>query len=134
MVIIETKPQKKRRSYKTNESKTQAQCVRWFHNTYPEFRGLFFHVSNENHRWDSNVRQGAIRKALGVVAGVSDLICLIPRGTSGALLIEMKDENGKQSPSQKEWQKLVEAQGYKYFVCRSLEQFQEIVENYLKEK
>lgn len=73
----------------------------------------------------------AIRKSLGVVAGVADLILLIQKGGYGALCIEMKDENGSQKPAQKEWQALVEAQGYRYVICRNLEQFQITIQNYL---
>ena len=72
-----------------------------------------------------------MRKSLGVVAGVADLICLIPRGGHGALLIEMKDAHGMQKPAQKEWQVIVENQGYLYRVIRSLEEFKELINWYL---
>lgn len=131
MAIVETPEHPKKRSHKSNEGKIQAECFAWFWNTFPEYRKLLFHVPNENDRADSNPIQGAIRKSLGVVSGVSDLICLIPRGGHGALLIEMKDEKGVQKLAQKEWQKKVEAQGYRYEICRSLEQFKTIIEEYL---
>lgn len=132
MPIIETPPRQERRSHKSNEGKIQAECFQWFHNTFPQYRGLLFHVPNENDRSDSNPIQGAIRKSLGVWPGVADLICLIPREGHGALLIEMKDEKGTQKPAQKEWQAAVEAQGYRYEICRSLRQFKELIYDYLK--
>lgn len=89
-----------------------------------------FHIPNENDRADSNAIQGAIRKAMGVVAGVSDLILLVPTKKYHALCIEMKDKDGKQREEQKTWQSLVEAQGYRYEICRSLEQFKEIIKDY----
>lgn len=131
MAIIETTPQQKRRSHKSNEGRIQAECFQWFHNSFPQYRGLLFHVPNENDRADSNPIQGAIRKSLGVWPGVADFICLIPRGGHGALLIEMKDEHGAQKPAQRVWQSAVEAQGYRYEICRSLEQFQTIINEYL---
>ena len=131
MPIIETPPQQKRRSHKSNEGRIQAECFQWFHNSFPQYRGLLFHCPNEHDRADSNPIQGAIRKSLGVWPGVADLICLIPRGSHGALLIEMKDEHGQQKPAQKEWQKIVEAQNYRYEICRSLEQFKNIINEYL---
>lgn len=69
---------------------------------------------------------------MGVFHGVSDTILLIPRGGFHALLIEYKDEKGRQSEYQKAWQKLVEGQGYKYCICRSLEQFKSIINEYLE--
>lgn len=134
MPIIETPPQPKKRRHSSPEGRIQAECFQWFFNNFPQYRGLLFHVPNENDRADSNPIQGAIRKSLGVWPGVSDLICLIPRNGHGALLIEMKDERGTQKPAQKEWQLAVEAQGYVYKICRSLEQFKEIIAEYLAEK
>lgn len=131
MPIIETPPQPKKRSHKSNEGKIQSQCFVWFNNTLPQYRGLLFHVPNENDRADSNPIQGAIRKSLGVWPGVADLILLVPRGIHGALLIEMKDEHGQQKPAQKLWQAAVEAQNYRYEICRSLEQFKQIINEYL---
>ena len=130
-MIIDTTQQKQRRSHRSNEGRIQAECVTWFWNSFPQYRGLLFHVPNENDRSDSNFIQGAIRKSLGVVPGVSDLILLVPSNGHGALCIEMKDEHGAQRQSQKEWQKLVVSFGYRYEVCRSLEQFQDIIDSYL---
>lgn len=130
-MIIETPENPKKRTHRSNEGKIQSECVIWFHNTFPQYRGLLFHVPNENDRSDSNPIQGAIRKSLGVWPGVADLILLLPRGGHGALLIEMKDEKGTQKPAQREWQKAVEAQGYCYKICRSLEQFTKIISEYL---
>jgi len=130
-MIVETPEQPKKRRHSSPEGKIQAECFQWFHNSFPLYRGLLFHVPNENDRADSNPIQGAIRKSLGVWPGVADLILLIPRGGHGALLIEMKDEHGQQKPAQKVWQAAVEAQGYVYKICRSLEQFKQIIAEYL---
>lgn len=130
-MIIETPEQPKKRRHSAPEGKIQAECFAWFWNTYPQFRKCLFHIPNENDRADSNVIQGAIRKSLGVVAGVSDLLFLVARGQFHGLCIEMKDEHGQQKPAQKEWQVIVEAQGYKYVICRSLEQFKQIITEYL---
>lgn len=133
-MIVETPEQPKRRGHRSNEGKIQAECFTWFWNDYPQYRRLLFHIPNENDRSDSNIIQGAIRKSLGVVAGVSDLILLVPRGLYHGLCIEMKDEKGTQKPAQKEWQTLVEAQGYKYCLCRSLAQFKNVISDYLNLK
>lgn len=115
------------------EGKIQSACYLYFWENYPQYRGLYFAVPNENTRADSNAITGAIRRSMGVYHGVSDTLMLIPRGPYHGLCIEYKDEHGKQSPHQIAWQKLVESQGYVYKICRSLEQFKIITADYLEE-
>lgn len=131
------------------EHNIQCACVRWFNLQWPQYRGLLFAVPNGGAR--SKATAGKL-KAEGVVPGVSDLILLVPRfgfphiiegnadgmvsyvGTDElccGLCIEMKTAKGRQSPEQKEWQAKVEAQGYKYAVCHSLDEFMNTINNYL---
>lgn len=133
-MIVETDEKQRPRKHISKEGRIQAECFAWFWNTFPQYRKLLFHVANENDRSDSNAIQGAMRKSLGIVPGVSDFVFLVKRGDFGALLIEMKDDTGTQKPAQREWQALVEAHGYKYVICRSLEQFQIEICNYLNIK
>lgn len=56
------------------------------------------------------------------INGMSDII-LFKEGKT--LFIEVKNEIGKQSEIQKYVQKLIEAQGFKYYIVRSLEEFKE---------
>lgn len=130
-MIVETPEKPGKRRHSSPEGRIQAECFAWFWNTYPQYRKLLFHVPNENDRADSNIIQGAIRKSLGVVSGVADLMLLVPSGRYHGLCIEMKDEKGRQKPAQAEWQAIVEAQGYKYIICRSLEQFKITIKEYL---
>lgn len=131
MAITETPPRQTQRKRGSPESKIQASCVAWMHNTYPEYRGLYFAVQNENSRADSNASTGAIRRAVGVVSGVSDTILLIPRGKWNALCVEFKTEVGRQSDTQRLWQSKVEAQGFRYEVVRSLDEFKKLIVEYL---
>ena len=131
MIIPTPNQPKSSRQRSMPEGKIQASCFQFFYNNFPQYRGLYFAVPNENSRADSNAITGAIRKAMGVYHGVSDTIMMIPKGEYHGLCIEYKDEKGRQSAHQIAWQKLVEAQGYKYVICRSLEDFQQIIDNYL---
>lgn len=118
-----------RRHARQEEHTIQCSCVRWFFYQYPEFRGRLFAVPNGGVR---DAVTAAKLKAEGVVAGVADLILLVPRGSFGALLIEMKTEHGRQSETQKEWERIVCQNGeYRYVVCRSLDDFIQHIENYL---
>ena len=71
-------------------------------------------------------------KAEGVTAGVADLLLLVPNTSHHGLCVEMKTEKGKQQPTQKEWQTKVERVGYKYVICRSLDDFIQVIEEYLE--
>lgn len=130
-MIIQTPVRPKKRAHSMPEGKIQAACYEYFWNNYPQYRGLYFAVPNENSRSDSNAITGAIRRSMGVYHGVSDTLMLIPRHGFHGLCIEYKDEKGRQSEHQVSWQKLVESQGYVYKVCRSLEQFKTIINEYL---
>lgn len=114
---------------RNEESHIQQGCVRWFRYQYPDLARLLFAVPNGGAR---DRVTGAILKGEGVVAGVADLILLKPAGDYHALCLEMKTRKGYQSDSQKQWQADVEKQGYRYAVCRSLDDFIDTVNGYLR--
>lgn len=103
------------------ENAIQQQCYMWFHNTYPFLRGLLFAVPNGGARTAVDAK---IFKATGVYPGVSDMLFMY-RGIT--VCIEMKTLKGFQSDNQKWWQKKVEEHGFEYHVCRSLQQFKNII-------
>ncbi|MCD8312644.1 MAG: VRR-NUC domain-containing protein [Bacteroidales bacterium] len=118
-----------------DESELQRKCVKWFRLQYPQFARLLFSVPNGGAR---NRVEAAIMKGEGTVAGVADLLLLLPsysrdEASRHGLAIEMKTPKGRQSPEQKEWQKEIEDWGYGYVVCRSLDDFMRKVNDYLKE-
>lgn len=114
---------------KSIESKIQKACVKWFRLKYRDIEGLFFAVPNGGRRdaWTARIMHDE-----GVRAGVADLILLLPRGDWAALAIEMKTPQGRQSPAQKAFEKLCGAHGICYAVCRSFDDFREVVTEYLE--
>lgn len=111
------------------EDDLQMQCVRWFRLQYPQLARLLHHSPNGGKR---NVREGARFKQMGTQAGFPDLILLVASQGYHALLLELKTRTGRQQDSQKEYQQLAEAQGYRYVVIRSLEAFMDEVNTYMK--
>ena len=103
-----------------SEAAIQAEIVRWYNNTYclvhHNPRGLIFHVPNQN-------QYKLI--GIGVLAGVSDLIVILPTGR--LIFVEVKDDNGKQSDKQRAFELRVDALGYTYAIVRSLEEFKEVI-------
>lgn len=112
------------------ESILQRNCVTWFRLQHRHLAPLLFAVPNGGGR--SRV-EAAIMKAEGVTPGVADLLLLVPRGKYACLCVEMKTEKGKQSPEQKAWQKYAEEAGNRYAVCRSFEDFQKTINEYLNQ-
>lgn len=114
-----------------DEHRLQVACVRWFRYRYPHISQRLFAVPNGGRR---DAATGARLKAEGVLAGVADIILLVPRKNFGALLIEMKTTKGRQSEAQRAWQTdLCKADEYKYIVCRTFSEFQSAVQEYLQE-
>ena len=114
---------------KTDEHNLQVACIRWFRYQHQDMAMLLYAIPNGGWR---NAVVAAKLKAEGVVAGVADLCLDVARCGYHGLKIEMKTRSGRQSDSQKAYQKAVTEQGYLYVVCRSVDDFILAVERYLK--
>jgi len=79
------------------------------------------------HNNPRNKIDGNRQKAAGMVSGVADLAYL--QNDRPPIFIEMKLPEGQQSEVQIKWQKVAESTGATYVVCRSLEQFKQIIED-----
>jgi hypothetical protein len=102
------------------ESKIQQEIVMYFNNTYGlkhhNPKCLIFSVPNEG----KNAKEQMYKKMLGLKSGVSDLIVLMP---NRCIFIECKDDVGKQSDNQKQFEYDVLALGFEYYIVRSLDEF-----------
>ncbi len=124
--------EKQRKKPSHVESEIQQQCVQWFRLQYASLALNLFAVGNGGAR---GAREAAIMKGEGVTAGVADLLLLAPSaaGDFHGLCIEMKtkEKGSRQRDNQAEWQRAVERTGYKYVICRSLDEFREAVTSYI---
>lgn len=106
------------------ESKIQQEIVMWFNNNYclkeSNPKCCIFSVPNEG----MNLVEQMYKKSLGMKAGVSDLIILMK---NRIIFIECKDETGKQSEKQKDFEKIVNELGFEYHIVRSVEQLKQIL-------
>lgn len=114
---------------KSPEHDLQTRCVIWFHYRFPHLKPLFFSVPNGGYR---NKAEAARLKAEGANAGVSDLILQLPAGKWSSLNIEMK-AGSSQREEQKVYQICVQASGGRYELCRSYEQFVDLVIEYISQ-
>jgi len=79
----------------------------------------------------------AILKSEGLLAGVADLFLAYTRLDDDGivyhgLFIELKSDTGRQSKSQKLFERNIMMQGYDYSIVRNLDEFINVVNNYLK--
>ena len=95
-------------------------CWQWATREHPDL--LIFHVANER---KGSVGMALHFKRMGVLPGVADFLAF-PTGALRAA-IEIKDADGKQSPAQRDFERRWVAAGGFYFLVRSLEEFQGIV-------
>jgi hypothetical protein len=104
-----------------SETCLQMHCRQWLSKSGLWDRLLIFHVANE--------RKGSFGthmhfKRMGVRPGVADWLLFLS-GRSAA--IELKDDEGTQNADQKKFQRQWEAAGNLYFLVRTLEEFQGVV-------
>jgi hypothetical protein len=102
------------------EGRIQQEIVTWFTNKHGlkhhDPKCLIFSVPNEG----KNAKEQMYKKMLGMKSGVSDLILVMP---SRVVFVECKDDTGKQSENQKEFESDVKALGFEYWLVRSLDDF-----------
>lgn len=109
----------------TSEDRLQSDCFLWFHNNYPQYRGLLFHVPNGGNR---DAREGNKFKAMGVTPGIPDLILLLPESGGKIMGIEFKTETGRTSPAQDKIHSAWRGVGCYIEVVRGVERFKEIIQ------
>ena len=111
-----------------DEDKLQVACVTWFNLQYPGIARLLHHSPNGGQR---NKVTGARFKAMGVRAGFPDLILLLARPPFNYLAIELKTPKGRQTDSQKDFERLMSEHGGKYMVIRTFDDFRKAVDEYI---
>lgn len=109
---------------KKNEARIQQEIVMYFRNNYclkhSNPRCAIFSVPNERKDKVELMRM----KATGLMSGVSDLIVVMP---NKVMFIEVKDDVGRQSDKQKEFEQIVRGLGFEYHLVRSLDEFKNIL-------
>lgn len=107
------------------EGRIQQEIVKWFRNNYclkhHKKKCCIFSVPNER----SNKKEQMRMIATGLYSGVSDLIVAVP-GT--VIFVECKDEKGRQSQKQIDFEKTIRELGLQYYLVRSVDDFKQIPE------
>ena len=127
------KPAKARRKPRNNEHVQQVKVIAWTRWKSLE-RGfedldLLFAIPNGGQRHKA---VAAKLKAEGVKRGIPDMLLPVARGGFHGLFVEMKALKGRVRPDQKEWHKLLEAQGYCVRVCKGFDAAVWVLECYMQ--
>lgn len=116
-----------RKKIMKNESAIQQQCYIWFNNTYclkhHNPRLIMFSVPNEG----KNAIEQSRKKQIGMLSGASDTIIVFP---NKVVFCEFKDDKGRQSEKQQDFEERVKSLGHEYWLVRSLEDFQSNLESF----
>ncbi len=102
------------------EDRLQSDCYTWFHNEFPELRGLLCYNLNNSR----NKVRAMMDKAMGLQKGRSDMVFYYQ---GRAVMIELKTDTGRQSKEQIEWECKIKSAGFDYKIIRSLEEFQGLI-------
>jgi len=121
---------------KKEEYNLQVACVTWFRLQYACYAKNLFAIPNGGSR---NLFEAVNMKRSGTTAGVADLFLAVPKLCNNigqdwyhGLFIELKINKRKPTESQIEFQETVEATGYKYVIIRNFDDFQKLINEYLK--
>ena len=98
---------------KLSEHQEQCLLINWFRLQYKQYSKHLFSIPNGGSR---HIVTAVNLKAEGVLAGVSDLFLMIPKGEYHGMFIEMKAKAGKVSDSQKEFMAAASSMNYKTVV------------------
>lgn len=113
-----------------SEHDLQVSCVTWFRYNYPEYAKLLMAIPNGGFRLKLTA---AKMRAEGQLAGVPDLFLAVAKNKKHGLWIEMKNgKAGRVSDSQTDMMKRLWEQGYECRIARSMEDFEQIISDYLK--
>jgi len=111
-----------------SERDLQTICVTYFRQTYPDY---LIWSSLSGIKLSGKQKYGVLEseRKSGFIRGIPDLYAALPNGKS--LHIEMKTPSGKQSTDQVTMEANLTKLGHKYYICRSLQEFKQIIEENL---
>ncbi len=125
--------------YKVNSdghSRLQSGCVKWFRYQYSEYKDLLFSIPNGIPLANKNVRTKIYKKLKeeGLQPGVPDLFLAVGNSIYNGMFIEIKTKTDRLRKKQVDMIRALEQQNYRCVVVRSVDEFIEIVDEYLKIK
>ena len=114
-------------------SRLQKACVKWFRYQHSDIKDLLFSIPNGIPLANQNVRTKIYNKLIaeGLQPGVPDLFLSVGNSLYNGLYIEIKSKTDRLRKVQADMIRELESENYKCIIVRSLEEFMEVIKEYL---
>ena len=124
--------------HKNNDehSRLQKACVKWFKYQYSDKKNLLFSITNGIPIADKSIRTKIYNRLIaeGLQPGVPDLFLAVGNSIYNGMFIEIKSKTDRLRKKQVDTIRALEQQNYKCVVVRSVDEFIEIIDEYLRIK
>ena len=125
--------------YKVNSdchSRLQGSCVKWFRYQYSEYKDLLFAIPNGLPIFDKELRVKIYNRLNkeGLKAGVPDLFLAVGNSIYNGMFIEIKSKTDRLRKVQADMIRELESENYKCIIVRSLDEFIEEINSYMRIK
>ena len=121
--------------HKNNDehSRIQKACVKWFKYQYSDKKNLLFSITNGIPISDKNIRTKIYNRLIaeGLQPGVPDLFLSVGNSIYNGLYIEIKSKTDRLRKVQADMIRELESENYKCIIVRSLDEFMEVIKEYL---
>ena len=123
-------------SNNNEHSRLQAACIKYFRYQFSEYKDLLFSIPNGIPLSNQNVRTKIYNKLKeeGLQPGVPDLFLSVGNSIYNGMFIEIKTKTDRLRKKQVDMIRALEQQNYKCVVVRSVDEFIEIIDEYLRIK
>ena len=117
-------------------SRLQKACVKWFKYQYNDKKNLLFSITNGIPIADKSIRTKIYNrlKEEGLQPGVPDLFLSVGNSIYNGMFIEVKSKTDRLRKVQADMIRELESENYKCIIVRSLEEFIEEINSYMRIK
>ena len=117
-------------------SRLQKACVKWFRYQHSDIKDLLFSIPNGIPLANQNIRTKIYNKLKeeGLQPGVPDLFLAIGNSIYNGLYIEIKSKTDRLRKVQADMIRELESENYKCIIVRSLDEFIDEINSYMRIK
>ncbi len=123
-------------SNNNEHSRLQAACIKYFRYQFSEYKDLLFSIPNGIPLANQNIRTKIYNKLKeeGLQPGVPDLFLAVGNSIYNGLFIEVKSKTDRLRKTQADMIRELESENYKCIIVRSLDEFIEQINEYMRIK
>jgi len=117
-------------------SRLQKACVKWFRYQHSDIKDLLFSIPNGIPLANQNIRTKIYNKLKeeGLQPGVPDLFLAVGNSIYNGMFIEIKSKSDRLRKVQADMIRELESENYKCIIVRSLDEFIDEINSYMRIK